>query len=50
MAKPSTFSLKIPRSSRVHVYQVRLADGSVVTRTEDQLTAPTAPTGGPTHG
>ncbi|MBZ5560162.1 MAG: hypothetical protein LAO77_23135 [Acidobacteriia bacterium] len=39
MAKKPTFSLRLPRSTSVESYQVQLADGSVVTRTVDQLVA-----------
>lgn len=37
MPKSSTFTLKIPKGERVEVHLVRLADGTLVARTADEL-------------
>ncbi len=37
MAKSNTFRLNVPKTRPVEVYQVQLSDGSVVTRTLEQL-------------
>lgn len=37
MAKKPTFQLQLPRDVQVETYVVELADGTIVTRTVDQL-------------